>query len=163
MKSLDGGEHWFEIVNGLSVAQEFYKIIVDKHNPDTIYLATQVSGVFISYNGGGLWEPWTEGLTNLYAGSSGNNIANPMAMSADGHYLYIGTWGSGVFRRTIYIDPVTTTTTNTTTTVPPFTTTLPPNGDPQPFPTDMLVLVLGVFSGVIVLVLVLKRMKSTGK
>ena len=105
MKSTDGGAHWFEIINGLNVTQEFYKIIVDKHNPDTIYLAAQNDFVLISYDGGELWEPWTDGLTNKRASSSGNNIANPMVQSADGRYLYFGTFGSGVFRRTTYIPP----------------------------------------------------------
>ena len=47
MKSIDGGASWYEITSGLNVTQEFYKIIVDKLNPDIIYLATQREGVFI--------------------------------------------------------------------------------------------------------------------
>ena len=62
-----------------------------------MYLATQSEGVFISRNGGALWQPWNEGLTHM--GIGGTLIANPMALSADGLYLYLGTNGSGVFRR----------------------------------------------------------------
>lgn len=109
MKSINGGESWFEITNGLNVSQEFYKIIVDKNNPDILYLACENDGVFISYNAGDSWEDWNDGLTNKRAGSSGNNIANPMAQSADGKYLYFGTFGSGVFRRTTYINDTTST------------------------------------------------------
>ncbi|MHA1944539.1 MAG: WD40/YVTN/BNR-like repeat-containing protein [Candidatus Hodarchaeales archaeon] len=116
MKSIDGGENWYEITTGLNVTQEFFKIIVDKHNPDILYLATEREGVFISYNGGELWEPWNEGLTNLRAASSGNNVANPMVQSADGGYLYFGVFGFGVFRRTTYVEETSTTPTTTTTT-----------------------------------------------
>jgi photosystem II stability/assembly factor-like uncharacterized protein len=99
MKSTDGGAHWFEITTGLNVDQEFYKIIVDKRDPDALYLATQYEGVFISRDGGAHWLPWNEGLTNPVAGTNGNNVTNTMVQSADGLYLYFGSAGSGVFRR----------------------------------------------------------------
>jgi hypothetical protein len=98
MKSINGGETWFAITNGLDINQEFYKVIVDKHNPDVLYLATQWNGVFISRNGGISWTAWNQGLTNTVAGTL-SNVTNPMVMSADGLFLYFGTAGSGVFRR----------------------------------------------------------------
>jgi len=105
MKSTDGGAHWFPITTGLDVDQEFYKIIVDKRVPDTLYLATQYEGVFISHDGGAHWLPWNEGLTNPAAGTNGNNVTNTMVISADGLYLYFGSAGSGVFRRmTVKLD-----------------------------------------------------------
>ena len=97
MKSTDGGANWFPITAGLNLDQEFYKIIVDKHDPDTLYLATQGEGVLISRDGGAFWQPWNKGLTHMNIGST--LIANPMALSADGDYLYLGTNGSGIFRR----------------------------------------------------------------
>lgn len=99
MKSTDGGAHWFPVTTGLNVNQEFYKIIVDKRDPDTLYLATQGEGVFISRDGGARWLTWNEGLTNRVAGTNGNNVTNTMVQSADGPYLYFGSAGSGVFRR----------------------------------------------------------------
>jgi photosystem II stability/assembly factor-like uncharacterized protein len=100
MKSTDGGANWFAITYGLDLNQEFYKIIVDRLNPDRLYLATQHSGVFISPNGGADWMPWNDGLTNLAAGTNGNNVTNCMVLSASGRTLYFGSAGSGVFRRT---------------------------------------------------------------
>lgn len=97
MKSTDGGSSWFSIDNGLNLDQEFYKIIVDKNDPDILYIATQKEGVFISRNGGASWLPWNEGLTNL--SFDGNNVSNPMVQSIDGKYIYFGSAGSGVFRR----------------------------------------------------------------
>ncbi|MHA1994719.1 MAG: VPS10 domain-containing protein [Candidatus Hodarchaeales archaeon] len=153
MKSIDGGENWYEITSGLDVTQEFYKVIVDKHNPDIIYLASEKYGVFISYNGGEMWESWNEGLTNLRAGSSGNNVANPMVQSADGRFLYFGTFGTGVFRRTTYIEETTTTTTTTTTvstTIITTTTSVIPSSSTTtqdtPFPVGVMVLILGTVS-----------------
>ena len=99
MKSTDGGASWFEITDGLQLDNEFYKIIVDKVDANIIYLATQYDGVYISYNGGEKWQPFSEGLTNPIAGTNGNNVTNTMALSEDGKMLYFGTNGSGVFRR----------------------------------------------------------------
>ena len=102
MKSINGGAYWFSITNGLDITNEFYKIIVDKNNSDTLYLATQYDGVYISYNGGEYWRPFNDGLTTLAAGTNGNNVTNTMALSEDGKFLYFGTAGSGVFRRSIF-------------------------------------------------------------
>ena len=99
MKSEDGGKNWFQITEGLDISQEFYKIIVDRFDPQTVYLATQWDGVHISHNGGESWAPWNEGLTNLNAGTNGNNVTNTMILSEDGLHLYFGTAGTGVFRR----------------------------------------------------------------
>ena len=99
MKSTDGGAYWSEITNGLNIDREFYKIIVDPHQPDTVYLATSAEGVFISRDGGAEWSPWNDGLINKVAGTNSNNVTNCMMLSADGNYLYFGTSGSGIFRR----------------------------------------------------------------
>ncbi len=101
MKSLDGGRNWFPVTDGLETNQEFYKIIVDKFNPDILYLATEHDGIYISYNNGESWEGWNEGLTNLKSGTNGNNVTNVMKISPDEKYLYFGTMGSGIFRRRI--------------------------------------------------------------
>jgi photosystem II stability/assembly factor-like uncharacterized protein len=99
MKSTDGGVTWKPITNGLNLDQEFYKILVDPAAPDVLYLATQRSGVFVSRNRGESWSPWNSGLTNLTAGTNGNNVTNTMTFSADGKWIYFGTAGSGVFKR----------------------------------------------------------------
>lgn len=98
MKSTDGGETWFEITMGLDKNNEFYKIIVDRFDSNRLYLATQWDGVYISLDAGASWKPWNEGLTNLTAGTNGNNVTNTFELSSDGRVLYFGTAGSGVFR-----------------------------------------------------------------
>lgn len=99
MKSLDGGETWFEIMRGLPRDNEYYKIIVDPYSPDVLYLASQFEGVFISMDQGESWMQWNEGLFNILSGTNGNNVANTMAISPDGLHLYFASAGSGVFRR----------------------------------------------------------------
>jgi photosystem II stability/assembly factor-like uncharacterized protein len=101
MKSTDGGATWFAITSGLDLNNEFYKIIVDRFDANTIYLATQYAGVYVSRNAGTNWQPFNEGLTNLQAGTNGNNVTNTMALSEDGSVLYFGSAGSGIFRRTL--------------------------------------------------------------
>ena len=101
MKSVDGGATWFEITGALDVGQEFYKIIVDRFSPNTLYLAAQNDGMLISRDGGTNWSPWNEGLANTRPGTNGNNVTNTLGISADGSVLYFGTAGSGVFRRTV--------------------------------------------------------------
>jgi photosystem II stability/assembly factor-like uncharacterized protein len=102
MKSVDGGAHWSAVTAGLDLNQEFYKILVDKFHPDTLYLATQADGVYISRDGGLHWKSWNDGLTNRAAGTNGNNVTNIMVLSEDGMYLYFGSAGSGVYRRTTW-------------------------------------------------------------
>ena len=99
MKSIDGGAEWFEITEGLVVNQEFYNILVDPVENDTLYLATSGNGIFISRNAGETWKPWNEGLVVRMAGTNGNNVTNVLALSADNNVLYFGTNGAGVWRR----------------------------------------------------------------
>ncbi len=99
MKSINGGATWFSITNGLNLSQEFYQITVDKNSPNILYLCTQNEGVFISYDTGNSWEMWNDGLSTIYAGTNGNNVAQPMIQTVDGRFIYFGTADSGVFRR----------------------------------------------------------------
>ena len=100
-RSTDGGAHWCSITQDLNVSQEFLKILVDSQDRNTLYLATQNQGVCISNDAGENWRPWNDGLANLSAGTNGNNVANVLALSADGRTLYFATLGASVWRRTI--------------------------------------------------------------
>lgn len=95
MKSTNGGDFWYEIINGLS-DQEFYGLVIDPDNPDILYLAGQ-KGVFITRNAGENWQPFSDGLTNPMA-SHPNNVTCPLAISNDGKYLFLGSMGSGLYR-----------------------------------------------------------------
>ena len=99
MKSTDGGATWFEMTTGLSTDHTFYQLLVDRFDPNVIYLATGQEGIYISRDGGDTWSTWNEGLWNRVAGGSGGLYANVLRFSADGRLLYFGTAGSGVWRR----------------------------------------------------------------
>jgi len=101
MKSIDGGAHWSPITQNLNLSQEFLKILVDPQDRNTLYLATQNQGVWISDDAGENWQAWNDGLRCRGAGTNGNNVANVLALSADGRTLYFATLGAGVWRRTI--------------------------------------------------------------
>ena len=102
MKSTDGGDTWVAITDGLNLDQEFYAILVDPDDGSRVYLATQDEGVWINEQAGeGTWTDWSQGLTNPYAGSNGNNVTANLVLSPQRDYLYYGTAGSGVFRRRI--------------------------------------------------------------
>jgi len=102
MKSIDGGAHWFSITSGLDPNQEFLRILVDPVDRHTLYLATSYQGVWISEDAGDSWREWNQGLQPCReAGTNGNNVANVLALSADGNTLYFGTLGCGVWKRTI--------------------------------------------------------------
>jgi photosystem II stability/assembly factor-like uncharacterized protein len=99
MKSTDGGAVWFDITTGLDLTQSFRKILVDRFDPSTLYLATNREGVFISRDGGATWNSWNEGLWNRVTGGDVVNAQDVLQVSADGRLLYLGTSGSGVWRR----------------------------------------------------------------
>jgi len=101
MKSVNGGKTWFEITKGLDINQEFYKLIIDPENPDTLYLAAQHDAMYISTNAGESWSLWNDGLENHIPGTNGNNVTDTLVLSADNSTLYLGTAGAGVFRREI--------------------------------------------------------------
>jgi len=102
MKSVDGGNNWTEITNGLTKDQEFYRIIADP-NPGmqgTLYLATQYNGVWITQDAGANWAAWNTGFfSETWAATNGDNIAATMDISVDGQYLYFGSSGMGIWRR----------------------------------------------------------------
>jgi photosystem II stability/assembly factor-like uncharacterized protein len=99
MKTADGGLNWREITTGLDATQTFLRILVDRFDPATLYLATLRDGLYISRDAGETWNSWNEGLWNKAAGSGTALSAGVLQFSADGRLLYFGTTGSGVWRR----------------------------------------------------------------
>jgi hypothetical protein len=100
MKSTDGGETWFDIMNGLERNQEYYQLVMYPYNYDILFVSTG-QGVYMTKNGGESWQPINSGLI-LSSGTIGsgivNNVANNLKLDAEGRYMYLGTRGRGVFR-----------------------------------------------------------------
>jgi len=97
IKTINGGQTWVEITNGLDKDNEFYQIIIYPKNHNILFVNSQHEGVYISLNAGKSWEPINNGLDNLKSAIN-NNVGVNMAIDKNGDYLYLGTLGSGVWK-----------------------------------------------------------------
>lgn len=99
VKSLDGGDSWADMADGLPVDGVVRALAIDPQTPATIYAGVtnrdyEGFGVFKSPDGGGSWVAINEGLTN--------NL-DVMALAVDpgnSAIVYAGTRSGGVFART---------------------------------------------------------------
>ena len=101
VKTTDGGEHWFEIMNGLEDDNEFYNIIIHPKNRNILFVSTSADGVYMSTDGGESWRDINNGLENPRGGAA-NNVAVNLVTDKEGQYLYFATMGSGVWRAKLY-------------------------------------------------------------
>lgn len=101
LKSLDGGENWFEISNGLYLDHEYYQLVMYPFNYDVLFVSA-TNGVYMTKNAGESWVTINNGLQVsmevVVQSGAVNNVANNLALSSDGRYLYLGTQGRGVFK-----------------------------------------------------------------
>lgn len=127
LKSLDAGETWAQINEGLSNRGEVIKYItVDSKSPNIVYLiALENGGVYKSLNGGEKWEKINKGIEDgygsalaiapddsntLYLGlfeTRGGKIQPGVFRSNDGGQTWVTTSLRGKKIRTIKIDPYT--------------------------------------------------------
>lgn len=96
MKSSDGGQTWDRIMSGLDPMSEFYTLLIYPPNHDTLLLSTS-QGVFASLDAGAQWWPMNTGLpaTDNWVR---DNVADNLALSGDGRYLFLGLVKHGVWR-----------------------------------------------------------------
>jgi photosystem II stability/assembly factor-like uncharacterized protein len=99
MKSNDGGAMWHEITTGLDAQYGCRSILIDRFDSRILYLATEQAGVYISRDGGATWSSWNEGLWDRSLGRGGVDSFETLQSSADGRLLFLGSSGSGVWRR----------------------------------------------------------------
>jgi photosystem II stability/assembly factor-like uncharacterized protein len=88
--SHDGGSTWREGVAGLEPNGSLHDIVFDPMNPQVVYTSDQSSGVYRSLDGGQSWVRINNGLRS--------RAVMGLAVSRDGQYLYVGTYGDGVYR-----------------------------------------------------------------
>lgn len=88
-KSIDGGDHWQRLVQGLDNRHPFSTLSIDDQTGRVITVATRGSGIYRSDNGGESWQRINQGLrtldialvhgadanTQLAAGAEGNAYA----------------------------------------------------------------------------------------
>lgn len=89
-KSSDGGRTWQQSAAGLSPEVNAQALAIDPMNPERIFLGDRRSGVFASTDAGRTWRLINDGLRN--------RAVQVLEISADGHMLYAGTQGEGIYR-----------------------------------------------------------------
>ena len=99
MKSIDGGENWTKIMNGLNEKSEFYTLLIYPSNHDILFLSTN-RGVYISKDGGNNWRSANKGLpcTNNQVR---DNVAQNMTLTSDNKYLILGLVDYGIWKADI--------------------------------------------------------------
>jgi photosystem II stability/assembly factor-like uncharacterized protein len=86
----DGGLSWQESYAGLEPNNSLHDIVFDPTNTQTVYVSDNLSGVYRSTDGGGMWLKINDGLRM--------RAALGLAISGDGRHLYASTNGEGVYR-----------------------------------------------------------------
>ena len=92
-KSVDGGETWLAINNGLNTFLiNINAIAVHPSDPDIVYIGTWQDGVFKTVDGGGSWRRINNGLTSLDVRSLAIDPENP-------EIIYVGLGqGAGILK-----------------------------------------------------------------
>ncbi|MFC1787072.1 family 16 glycoside hydrolase [Halobacteriota archaeon] len=96
MKSVDGGESWFKIMNGLNDRSEFYTLLIYPSNHDVLFLSTN-EGVYLSRDAGDNWEAINSGLPSKH-NQVRDNVADNLALTPDNRYLILGLMDYGVWK-----------------------------------------------------------------
>jgi PKD repeat protein len=96
MKSTDGGESWFKIMEGLSNRSEFYKVLIHPSYSNILFLSSS-NGVYVSNDAGLTWQMINNGLATTY-NQARDNVADNLALTSDGRYLLLGLSGYGLWK-----------------------------------------------------------------
>jgi photosystem II stability/assembly factor-like uncharacterized protein len=104
MKSTDGGESWFRIMDGLDDRSEFYMLIIYPQNHDVLFLSSS-KGIYMSLDAGARWQPINDGLPDTEHRIR-DNVAQNLKLTADGKSLILTIVDYGVWRADIDLVPL---------------------------------------------------------
>jgi len=96
MKSVDGGENWFKIMNGLDDRSEFYTLLIYPPDHNILFLSTN-KVVYMSRDAGNSWKPINNGLPSTN-NQVRDNVAENLALTPDGKYLILGLAEYGLWK-----------------------------------------------------------------
>lgn len=99
VKSVDGGENWLKIMNGLDDRSEFYTLLILPAKHSVLFLSTN-KGVFLSTDSGSNWQPMNEGLPTV-ENQVRDNVAENLAFTADHESLILGLFDHGFWKADI--------------------------------------------------------------
>jgi PKD repeat protein len=95
MKSLDSGDSWFPILNGLDNRSEFYNLQFHPKNHQILFLSTN-NGVYLSQDAGASWIAINTGLASTI-NQVRDNVADNLVITPDNRTLILGTMNFGVW------------------------------------------------------------------
>jgi len=81
-KSTDGGITWKASNDSISTGQNINVLLIDAHDPNTVYAGTVASGVLKSRDGGATWKQSNQGLKTLDVRSLAFDAANSAVLYA---------------------------------------------------------------------------------
>jgi photosystem II stability/assembly factor-like uncharacterized protein len=91
-KTTDGGQHWFDITPTGLYHKTINSVTVLPSAHQTIFACTWGNGVLRSTDGGGTWEPATNGLRGQFV--------ERMLVDTTTGIIYLGTFYDGIYRST---------------------------------------------------------------
>jgi len=91
-KTTDAGNHWFDVSPQSLDWPVVFSIAVSPNDHTTIFICTQVEGVFKSTDGGASWRAINNGLTS--------RTTRRIAIHPVTGDLYLGTYSDGIYRST---------------------------------------------------------------
>ena len=99
MKSVDGGENWVKIMNGLKNMSEYYSLIIHPDDSQTLFLSSTY-GVYLSQDAGETWTPMNNGIPIEYH-MMRDNVASNLKLTPDKKNLILGIVNYGVWKADI--------------------------------------------------------------
>ena len=96
MKSTDGGQNWFKIMNGLTDQNEYYCLLIYPLNHNVLFLSSS-NGVFLSQDSGATWNPINNGLPTTN-NQVRDNVAINLVLTCDNKTLLLGIMNFGLWK-----------------------------------------------------------------
>jgi photosystem II stability/assembly factor-like uncharacterized protein len=97
MRSIDGGQSWSTITNGLPKEAEYYMLVIDPRDSNVLYVSSS-RGVWVSADQGTTWTLMNLGLPDIDEFFIRDNVAHNMELTPDGEALLLAVVGYGIFR-----------------------------------------------------------------